>query len=207
MVLSDPDFLQFQQGDKKIFEELFWFYKSEIYSYAHNLLRNIADAEDVTAFAFSQLWLVRDKIKEPSHIKPTLYKTARNECITIFRDRKRRRLIPFDEDMLREIQETDSIDDLNMDSLKFKMIMQLMEEEIEKLPPKQKEVARLFFLQRRSMKEVAQIMDIKYKTANGQWTTGKAKLLKALEKKGIRLFIALFLTAAAGFFLKIIILD
>ena len=207
MVLSDPDFLQFQQGSKKIFEELFWFYKSEIYSYAHNLLRNTADAEDVTAFAFSQLWLERGNIKESGHIKGFLYRTTRNKSMSTLRERARRRLISFDEDSLDEIQDTEGPDSLNMDSLKFKVIMQLLEEEIAKLPPKQKEVARLFFLQRRSMREVAQIMGINYKTASGQWAKVKAKLLKALEKKGIRLFIALLLTAAGGFFLKIIILD
>ncbi len=203
MALSDPGFFAaFQQGNQKVFEEVFRAYEPEMYAEAHRMLQRTDEAEDVISESFFKLWLNREKIKDLGHIKGFLYTTVRNKCVDILRKGLKYPHISTDKYILKEIQDLNDPYISYLDRVRYLVVIKLLKEEIEKFSPRRKEVVFLYLIGGLPMKKIAQLMGINYTTAHRHWQKAVTALLKALKNKGLRLFIILVLMAVLGSFLK-----
>lgn len=78
-----------QSGDRLAFSELYDAYLPKIYDFALGMLRNSADAEDVTSETFLKAVERLDTLKEPAAFRGWLYAIARNAALSLIESRKR----------------------------------------------------------------------------------------------------------------------
>lgn len=81
------------EGDEGSFNALYEKYSAEIYTNALHLLKNHAQAQDVTQEIFVSLWLNREKYRI-NNLRAYLHVAARNRILRIFEQRKR--FVPFE---------------------------------------------------------------------------------------------------------------
>ncbi|MDO6433032.1 sigma-70 family RNA polymerase sigma factor [Flavitalea sp. BT771] len=182
-----------------IFKKAYEAYKSRIYAMAYGMLQRRADAEDVTAEAFFELWKVREKIREDGHIPAFLYVAARHKCVNILLKRKRAPHISI------EIIGQQEAVDTSHEEIDYLKTIKALEIAIEQLPAQQKEVIRRYYIEGLSMAEAAHKMNIDIKTAYTHRKRAVAFLLKLMKNKRSGLFISILLTGICGIFLKIML--
>ena len=78
-----------QDGDRAAFGELYNTYLPKIYDFALGMLRNKADAEDVTSDTFLKTVERLGTLKEPEAFRGWLYTIARNSALSLIETRKR----------------------------------------------------------------------------------------------------------------------
>jgi RNA polymerase sigma factor (sigma-70 family) len=80
---------QAQAGDRVAFASLYDTYLPKIYDFALGMLRNRADAEDVTSDTFLKAVERLGSLKEPEAFRGWLYAIARNSALSLIESRKR----------------------------------------------------------------------------------------------------------------------
>jgi RNA polymerase sigma-70 factor (ECF subfamily) len=68
-------------GNAKVFESLFTQWYEPLCRYAHSLLHNQEEAEDIAQKTFCKLWDCREKLEIHTSIKAYLYKMVHNTCL------------------------------------------------------------------------------------------------------------------------------
>ena len=90
VVASEADIVRrAQAGDRSAFAELYDAYLDKIYDFALGMLRNRADAEDVTSDAFLKAVERLGSLKDPDAFRGWLYTIARNSALNVVESRKR----------------------------------------------------------------------------------------------------------------------
>jgi RNA polymerase sigma factor (sigma-70 family) len=84
-----------QAGDRTAFGHLYESYLSRIYDYALGMLRNRADAEDVTSETFLRAVENLGSLRDPAAFKGWLYAIARNAALRV--TDRRRKVVAVDE--------------------------------------------------------------------------------------------------------------
>jgi len=77
-----------QSGDRQAFEELFTFYRDDVFRFAYLVVRDSTLAQDVVQETFLKVFRSIDKFQFRSSFKSWLYRVAVNEAITLLRRRK-----------------------------------------------------------------------------------------------------------------------
>ncbi len=89
MIKTDEEIMSvFQAGDNQAVEELYMRYKKQLFNFCLRILENRADAEDVTAEVFLNLFKKQYQYTEGAKFSTWLYTIARNGCIDRIRKRK-----------------------------------------------------------------------------------------------------------------------
>lgn len=137
-------------GDAEAFGELYMAYVNQIYRYVYFHNRNVPFAEDVTEEIFVKAWkaIASCKGREDSFL-PWLYRIARNHLIDEIRKLKRKPTI--DTDITEVFESTGG-------QVEGHMAKQELMEGIDRLPPNQRQVILLKFIQGLETKEIAQLM-------------------------------------------------
>src|SRR5215510_7300013 len=63
------------------FEELFMEHYKGMYSYAYVMLKNEADAEEITQAIFLKLWEKKNSLMIETSLKAYLYRMVHNDCL------------------------------------------------------------------------------------------------------------------------------
>lgn len=79
--------IEFKNGDFIPFETVFKKYNSRIYLFAHKIVDNWTDAEDITSIAFSKVWLNKDSLESEEHLVDFLFKIAKHKSVDFLRRR------------------------------------------------------------------------------------------------------------------------
>jgi RNA polymerase sigma-70 factor (family 1) len=119
-------------------------------------------AEEIAAESFVKLWNSREKINEHGSIKSWLYTSVRNSCIDHIRKVKRLKVNQqglqtseiIEQSVLHKMIETETIDRI------FKSL--------QGLPPKCRQVFRMFYFQGKSHEEIAKELQISAHTVRNQ---------------------------------------
>ncbi len=159
--------------DKKLFEQIYKEHYAGVLHFATAWLGVQADAHEVVQEVFISVWEKGDELNWKIGLKSYLYRSVKNRCFNLNRDRK----ISFDiENQKEQIQSSGTSPDqglLNEDlNARIKWA-------IGSLPPRCRQV---FLLKRRegfSQKEIAELMDISEKTVENQMS----KAMKILKEK------------------------
>src|SRR4051794_39889635 len=137
---------------RQAFERLVELYEVKVFRMALMFVRDAGRAEEVTQDIFLKLWQVLPAYDGRAAPSTWLYTIARNTCLTALRSQKYRRTLPFDsiaEPVAADAQGSGSI--LNNIEL---------ERCLERLPEAQRDVITLFYLQDKSIDEVARMLDL-----------------------------------------------
>jgi RNA polymerase sigma-70 factor, ECF subfamily len=137
---------------RQAFERLLDLYEVKVFRMAVMFLRDRGRAEEVTQDIFLKLWQVLPAYDGRAAPSTWLYTIARNTCLSALRSEAHRKTVPFDsitEPVAAE--ETGGRDVLDRIEL---------ERCLERLPEVQREVITLFYLQDKSVEEVARMLDL-----------------------------------------------
>jgi RNA polymerase sigma-70 factor (ECF subfamily) len=137
---------------RQAFERLLDLYEVKVFRMAVMFLRDRGRAEEVTQDIFLKLWQVLPAYDGRAAPSTWLYTIARNTCLSALRSESHRRTLPFD-----SIAEP-----IAAEATGARGILNRIELErcLERLPELQRDIVTLFYLQDKSVEEVAWMLDL-----------------------------------------------
>ncbi|MFI3255718.1 MAG: sigma-70 family RNA polymerase sigma factor [Eubacteriales bacterium] len=159
--LSDAD------ADK--FKEIYWEYKNLMFYVANKILGNPEDAEDVVQLAFEKIILNFEKISQVKcpQTRVFIVTIVERKAIDLYRQKKNHPIIPFDE-LTEQSQLPDFLG---------------LEETMLKLPDNYRHILLLRFKAGYSVKEIADILEMKPDNVKKIINRAKRKLAEHLENE------------------------
>lgn len=161
-------------------------YYHQLCLYADGLIRNIFAAEDIVQNVFVRLWVQRAKLTINQSLKSFLYKSVYNEFIDQYR---KNQLLTTVEKTYFEVLNAFVMDD---NSETFELMLSVINKEIEKLPPKCKEIFILSKKEGLTNKEISEYLKISVKAVEAQITKAFSLLSASLDEKNRAFFFLLF---------------
>lgn len=171
-------------GDPKAYNYLVNTYHHKLCVYAYSFTHDHDLSEDIVQNVFMRIWNKREKLKDDFSILNFLYRSVYNEFIDQYRSQKS--LYPLEKkyiDALNSIME-------NEDEHSLERIIKIVKQEIQKLPPKCKEVFLLSKEEGLTNIEIAEYKNISIKSVEAHITKAFSILRDSLgEKAGLYLFL------------------
>src|SRR5215467_9495296 len=149
---EDVQALLAKRRHRQAFERLMELYEVKVFRMAVMFLKNAGRAEEVAQDIFLKLWQALPAYDGRAAPSTWLYTIARNTCLSAVRSEAHRKASPLDsiaEPAAAGVEA--STDVLNRIDL---------EQCLERLPQIQREVITLFYLQEKSIDEVARMLDL-----------------------------------------------
>lgn len=162
-----------RKGDALAFEELFRHYGKRLYHFSLKYQKSTAEAEEIVQEVFLKIWQLRASLDPDLSFNAYLFKIAYRQIAERFRkDALARKYIAGIADELIPFS-----DELN-EATNYYSLLQLVEESVDKLPPRQKEVFILRRSEGLSIAQIAEKLGIAHKTVE-QHITGALKSIKS----------------------------
>lgn len=161
-----------KQGDESAFEQMFREHYQALCAFANSYLLDLDNAEEIVQNVFYKIWERRETLEINTSIKSYLFSSVRNACLN---ELKHDKVKQEHEGFVKATQSEGKEDGL----LEQKELGYEINEAIESLPERCKEVFKLNRLEGLKYREVAELLNISEKTVEHQM--GKA--LKVLREK------------------------
>lgn len=178
------DYVQaFRRGEEAGFTYFFnSFYKALTY-YAFRIIQDRQTAEEIVSDSFIKIWQRHETFEHVRVIRSWLYTTVRHSCIDWLRQRQtaaehEQRLA----DRLKDAVEASVLHEL----IRAEVIREI-HAAITNLPPQCRQVFKLLYIQGKSLKQVAEEMQLSIHTIKNQ----RARGLTILKKTAFELYILL----------------
>jgi RNA polymerase sigma-70 factor (ECF subfamily) len=157
------------KGDEQSLEVLIRRYLKPIYSFCFRFVGNSQEAEDITQEIFLKVWRNLKKFKKEKNFKGWLFTIAKNTCFDFLRKKKKISTLSLEKyfylvdfnPLPNEISEKESL-------------KEKIQEAIEKLSSKTREILNLYYNQGLTFREIAQ-------TLNEPINTVKSRHRRAIE--------------------------
>jgi RNA polymerase sigma-70 factor (ECF subfamily) len=153
------------------FEKLYKRFQPSLTNYAFYLTRSSEDAIEIVNDVFLSVWSKQNRLTLDHSLKTYLYTAVKNRSINYIKKNKLETV--FDDQL-------DTLSDFEADKSLLQKEQQIIIEQImNNLPPKCKQVFSMSRVDQLSNKEIASLLDISIKTVEAQIT----KALKIFRKK------------------------
>ncbi|PTN09480.1 RNA polymerase sigma factor [Mangrovibacterium marinum] len=181
---------ELKQGDRKAFQLLFELYAKRIFAFAKGYLKSASDAEEIVQDVFVKVWHARESINTELSFKAYLFKITYNGIREYFNKQSRENR--YKHEILDYAIEFDNRTEERID---YKSLLDLVEEKIEQLPPRQREIILLSKKQGVPTKEIAALLEISPRTVEKHLSEALKQLKKELSDDQVAglLFYHLFL--------------
>ncbi len=159
---SEYDLLdRLRKGDHDAFTQLYEKYSVLLIPTILRLLKSQELTEELLQKLFIKIWDSREQIDPEKSFKAYVYRIAQNMVYYSFReDSRQKRLLDF---VISQKSESYSHIEEN---LIHREMEELIQAALEKLPPKRREVYRLFRYEEKSYKEISELLHISTSTIN-----------------------------------------
>jgi len=183
-------------GDVEAFDKLFELYGKRLYHFAYGYLKSKEESEGVVQDVFMKIWDTKELLKPDLSFRAFLFKIAYNRIQELFLKLNRDKAYHHE-----IINTTVSFNDDLEDRMDYHSLLELVEEMINKLPERQKQVLILKRKEGLPVKEIAEKLDISPKTVENHLTEAIKKLKEGLRDEKIAglLFFSLFLNYSFDF--------
>ncbi|HMH31511.1 MAG TPA: sigma-70 family RNA polymerase sigma factor [Puia sp.] len=179
---------KFNRGAADGYRVVFDLYFRVIFLYAKRIIGNGDDAYDIASDIFLRLWEMRERFESLAKIRAFLFTACRNACLDFIHHIKIRNakhqiildLFLASQDRGMESAQTTS------------ELLLLIQQEIDRLPRKCRNVMILYYLQDMTTAAVAAMMKISEKTVSNQRLRGLKILKIALKGKAWSFFCLLW---------------
>lgn len=161
-------------GDHHAYLEIYDRYKTPLQQHAWKKLGHAQDVQDVIQDMFTELWIKREALQLTTGLANYLFTAVRNRSLNQIY--KRRKEVPYLDSLEEFIREGNYLIDLQVREREFR---ELIEKEIDNLPPRMQEVFRLSREEGLSHKQIALRLGTSEHTIAKQMTN----VLKVLRKK------------------------
>ncbi|HIU49049.1 MAG TPA: sigma-70 family RNA polymerase sigma factor [Candidatus Avimonoglobus intestinipullorum] len=137
-----------------------------VYKLALSQMKNTANAEDICQDVFCKFLQKGSEIRNEASIKAWLIRVTINSCKSIFRSGWFKKTVPLEEELEFDQQEKSDV--------YYAML---------ELPQKYRAVIHLFYYEELTVREIAEVLQVKESTVRSQLHRGR-ELLKELLKGG-----------------------
>lgn len=173
-------FKSFTKGEQAAFTYFYNKYFRRITSFSEQFIYDKDEAENLTQEAFINLWQNRENIDSINGIQSFLYTYAKSKCLNFIRHNKVKD--KFKNDLLNHKERELDIEILNsiqFDTLELTELERIINESINDLPPKTREVFIKKRFENKKNAEIAEEMQVTLKAVEAHMT----KALKILKTK------------------------
>lgn len=181
---SDEELIErFQKGDIRAFEQIVQRYKDQLLNFVFRFLGNQEQAEDILQETFLRVYRNRHAYRRVAKFSTWIYTIAGNLARTELRKRKRRRFFSIS-DMGVEDKDFEVSDEVfNPESYVDTVLHDdVIQQEINKLSPKFREVIILRDIQELSYEEISKILRIPIGTVKSRVNRARLRLQAQLKK-------------------------
>ncbi len=148
------------QGDHEAFHLVFKLFYAKVFRFASGMIKNDADAEDLTQVVFFKLWLKREKLSGVENLDTYLYTIVKNTVLNYISSRKYTYVDISENHTLCAAGES-PIEQIEAKDLKL-----LIDMIVSNMPPQRQKIYRLSREQGLSSEEIANQMGLKKKTVD-----------------------------------------
>lgn len=183
--------LRLNKDDHASFRKLFERYGEALFQFSLSYLKSKEAAEDTVQEVFIKIWDNRKKIKNDTSFKSYLFTIGLNEIRKNFNNLSRRKKLQHS-----IIVESSDNRVLFEESNEFSLLIRRMEDLISEMPPKRREVFIKKKIEEKSLKVIAEEMDITTKTVEYHITEAMKFLkneFKKLKDRGFDFILLLFM--------------
>jgi len=187
--LTDELLNEFSQGSPHAFQTIFDSFRMRIFYFVKNLIDDRLTAEEITSDTFVKLHRLHDKFNTLNNIQAFLFITARNASLDFLKYRQRQR--QHQSELQQHEEQSPETDiplfaETNIEA----DVLQFIYTEIEKLPQRTRHIFKLFYIEGKSLGEIAGIMGTSQQTvANQKHTALKQLRMKALDRPDLFLLL------------------
>lgn len=143
------------KGDRGAFKQLYSSYLNDLHHFIFLFTKSKEETEDILQEIFIKIWENREKLPEVDSLKNYLFRFAKNKLLDNIRHLQVRQRV------LSEIRRTKNIsENTTGDQYTYKEYYHLVQQAIEKLPPKRKLIFRLNIENGLSQDEIASQLNI-----------------------------------------------
>jgi len=166
-----------RNGEEKAFIHLVDLYNRGLFGYALNLTNDHALAQDILQNVFLRTWEKRKKLRITSSLRNYLFKSVYNEFINQYKKNR--------STMVLEQKYFDALDKVvqKHDETSWEKVMVRVTQEIEKLPPKCREVFLLSRKEGLTNVEISDYLKVSSKTVEAHLTKAFGTLRKKLGEE------------------------
>lgn len=150
--LNDTELVRkLQKGDVEAFDLLYEKYSVKLYSFGLKYLRSAAETEELVQSVFLKIWENHKQLNKELSFKSYLFTIAYNDICKLFR--KRNYMQKFITETMHEISGSSSE---MQEKIDYQSVLYRVQQIINKLPERQKEIFRKSRLEGKSTKEIAE---------------------------------------------------
>ncbi len=175
-------FNQIKSGNKAEFDKLFRQYYQDLCRFAVYLSCSPTDAEEIVQDIFFKIWINRKKLTVHSSIKTYLFTSVRNSVYNLHKHEKVK-------NKYIEYEKAENINVESNDSLFHEEVINKINQTIDKLPDKRKQVFKLSKIEGLKYKEIAERLNISVKTVENHMGEALKFLRKNLNKSELIIII------------------
>jgi RNA polymerase sigma factor (sigma-70 family) len=156
----------FKQGEETAFAFIFRTYYESMFNYGKKFHKDSELIEDCIQELFLEIWKNRANLADIDNIKPYLLTAIRRKIIKqLDKNLKIKKLFSNNNEKEYKFEIIFSYETELINAQSDKEKIQQLQEKLDRLPPRQKEILYLLFYQDMSYEEVSQIMGINYQSA------------------------------------------
>ncbi len=166
------------EGDEEAFASLFHTWRDRLYFFALRITNSSQQAEDLVQDVFVKLWLQRNNLAEIYNFQAWIYRVIRNQAISDLRR------ISLETTILAHLKkESGNVSQLADEVLLRKQLQEVLQQAIDKLPPRQKQIYTMIRIEGLKQDEIASRLNISISTVQNHMTEALKKLRMILGKE------------------------
>lgn len=177
-------FAKVQEGDLVAYRFLFDTYFSDLCRFIKLFLNDSSIAEQIALDIFVNLWEKKDQVKIQQSLKGYLFKSAKYKAVSYLRQKKNDIILDIDQP---EFLDRDGLTPENV--MELEKLREIIDEAINDLPPKSRQIYRMAKEENLSHKQIAEILELSPKTVENQVGIAVRKLRVALKPYYHHIFI------------------
>lgn len=170
-----PIYQRIKEGDKRAFKALFQTFYPRLCIFAGQITKNPSEAEEIVQELFVQLWNDRSNLDIHTSLENYLCRSVKNKCLNHLKHTR------IADDIKIKIHNKHIVPDPEAVYTASELLLKI-ENCIELLPEKRKEIFRLNRQEGLRYKEISQKLNISVKTVETQMTLAIKTLRKKLKE-------------------------
>ena len=183
--LNDTELVnKLQKGDVEAFDLLYEKYSVKLYSFGLKYLRSTAETEELVQSVFLKIWENHKQLNKELSFKSYLFTIAYNDICKLFR--KRNYMQKFITEAMHENSRTSSE---MQEGIDYQSVLNRVQQIIDKLPERQKEIFRKSRLEGKPSKEIAEEMKLSPGTVDNYISEALKFIRLRLRKEGLALIL------------------
>ncbi len=185
-LFSDGELMhEIKEGNMFALDALYGRYSKRLYKFSFSILKSVEDSENILQDVFLNLWENRHNVEKDTTVKYYIFTIAYNTSITLIRKKVKETQYLDYLKSLQDLNQEPSIQDIEDNEIKYNELTLKLNEIIEHLPQRQKEVYILHRVEGLKYQEIAKRLNISVNTIETHMSRALKTIKEQLDKSSI----------------------